>query len=71
MPTVDTFAAQTNGDIEMKVQVNTKGNYRDLNGKWLNVQDAQGTRVSVVASVDGRDTTIDFQLKEVTAIQYN
>jgi hypothetical protein len=54
----------------MKVQVNTKSNYRNLNGQWLNVTEAIGTRVTVVVDFDGVPTTVDFTLKEVVAIQY-
>lgn len=55
----------------MKVQVNTKSNYRNLNGQWLNVTEANGTRVSVLVDFDGVPTTVDFTLKEVSAIKYN
>ena len=54
----------------MKVQVNTKSNYRNLNGQWLNVTEAIGTRVTVVVDFDEVPTTVDFTLKEVVAIQY-
>lgn len=55
----------------MKVQVNTKSNYRNLNGQWLTVTEAHGTRVSVLVDFDGVPTTVDFQLKEIAAIKYN
>jgi hypothetical protein len=50
-----------------KVIVNTKSNFRNLNGKELNVCEIAGTRVSVKVydEIVGRLVTVDFTIKEV------
>ena len=51
----------------MKAKVNTKSNYKNLNGKWLDVIEIVGTRVS--CSVDSNEfgkQTVDFHLRELT-----
>lgn len=53
----------------MKAKVNTKSNYRKLNGQWLEVKEIVGTRVScLVETEEHGKVTIDFNLKEVTEI---
>lgn len=52
---------------KMKAKVNTKNNYRNLNGQWLEVKEVVGTRVScVVETEEYGKQTIDFKLSEVT-----
>ncbi len=49
------------------VKVNTKSNYRNLNGQWLEVKEIVGTRVTCIVDTEERSrVTIDFTLKEVT-----
>ena len=50
----------------MLAKVNTKSNYRGLNGKWLEVKELNGRRVTLWATVEdlGR-ITIDFSIKEI------
>ena len=51
----------------MIVKVNTKSNYRNLNGQWLEVKEIVGTRVScVVETEEYGKQTVDFNLSEVT-----
>jgi hypothetical protein len=47
-------------------KVNTKSNFKNLNGKWLNVTEIVGKRVS--CKVDG--VTMDFDLKEVVEFSH-
>ena len=52
----------------MKAKINTKSNYRNLNGQWLEVAEIRGTRVScIVKDEEAKDGQIicDFTLKEV------
>lgn len=51
----------------MKAKVNTKSNYRNLNGKWLDVKEIVGSRVSCVVFIEELQikTTVDFNLKEI------
>jgi len=56
----------------MKAKVNTKSNFRNLNGQWLEVKEIVGTRVScVVETKEYGKQTVDFNLKEVTEINTN
>jgi hypothetical protein len=51
----------------MKAKVNTKSNYRNLNGQWLEVKEIVGTRVTcVVEFAEFGKQSVDFNLKEVT-----
>ena len=50
----------------MKAKVNTKSNFRNLNGQWLEVKEVVGTRVScIVETEEHGKQTVDFNLKEV------
>ena len=49
--------------MELKVKVNTKSNYRGLNGQWLQVKEVVGRRVSCVCA-DYR-AVMDFTTDEV------
>jgi len=57
----------------MKAKVNTKSNYKNLNGQWLEVKEIVGTRVSCLSFSEEfqRMITIDFSLNEVTEIKTN
>ena len=51
----------------MKAKVNTKSNYRNLNGQWLEVKEIVGTRVTcIVEFAEFGKQSVDFNLKEVT-----
>jgi len=51
----------------MKAKVNTKSNFRNLNGQWLDVKEIVGTRVTcIVDSEEFGKQSVDFNLKEVT-----
>lgn len=51
----------------MKAKVNTKSNYRNLNGQWLEVKEIVGTRVTcIVETEDLGKQNVDFNLKEIT-----
>ena len=51
----------------MIAKVNTKSNYRNLNGQWLQVKEIAGTRVTcIVETEEYGKQLVDFHLKEVT-----
>ena len=51
----------------MKAKVNTKSNYRNLNGQWLEVKEIVGTRVTcIVEFAEFGKQSVDFKLNEVT-----
>lgn len=55
----------------MKVTIKTKSNFRNLNGKLLDVKEAVGNRISCfVETLEHGVQTIDFNIKEVTSIFY-
>lgn len=55
----------------MKAIVKTKGNYRNLNGKELDIIEILGTRVScnVFAEEFQKNITVDFHLNEIFKIK--
>lgn len=48
-------------------KIETKSNYKKLNGKFLKVKELQGVRVSceLITEEQAQPLTIDFNLKEV------
>lgn len=53
-------------------KINTKSNYRNLNGKWLEVKQFLGTMVACsFYSLDGIERTVDFNLSEISSIKKN
>jgi hypothetical protein len=53
----------------MKAKVNTKSNFRNLNGQWLEVKEIVGTRVTcIVEFAEFGKQSVDFTLKEVIEI---
>jgi len=56
----------------MKARVNTKSNYRNLNGQWLEVKEIVGARVTcIVEFAEFGKQSVDFTLKEVTEMDYH
>lgn len=52
--------------MKAKVKVNTKSNYRNLNGQWLRVKEIVGTRVTCIVETEDLGTqNVDFRLNEV------
>lgn len=51
--------------------INTKSNYRNLNGSWLEVTEMRGLRVTCLGEIDGKPTKIDFTLNEIKGFIYN
>jgi hypothetical protein len=52
----------------MKAKIQTKSNYRNLNGQWLEVKEVVGTRVSCIIKDEqayGGKLLVDFNLKEI------
>jgi hypothetical protein len=47
--------------------VQTKSNFRNLNGRILEVADMHETRVTCKVEIDMNHLTIDFNLNEITA----
>lgn len=57
----------------MKVKLQTKSNYRNLNGQWLQVHEIKGKRVScIVKDEEAKDGQLiaDFTLAEVAEMDY-
>lgn len=52
-------------------QINTKSNFRNLNGQWLQVVQMYKTRITCIAEVDGKMQHCDFFLNEITGFQFN
>ncbi len=53
-------------------KINTKSNYRNLNGKWLEVKQFLGTIVACIfMDCDGIERTIDFNISEISSIKEN
>lgn len=51
----------------MKAKIQTKSNYRNLNGQWLQVKEIVGTRVTCIVETEDLGTqNVDFRLNEVT-----
>ena len=56
----------------MKAKIQTKSNYRNLNGQWLQVKEIVGTRVTcVVETEEYGKQNVDFRLNEVTEMNTN
>lgn len=55
----------------MKALINTKSNFRNLNGQWLKVLEIVGTRISCkhFAEEFGKEITIDFTLSEIKELR--
>lgn len=53
----------------MRAKVNTKSNFKNLNGQWLQLKEIVGTRVTcIIPFAEFGTQTIDFNLSEVTEI---
>ena len=52
-------------------KINTKSNYRNLNGTFQQVIEMVEKRVTCRVQVDGKMQTIDFDLSEITEFRYN
>ena len=54
----------------LKAKVNTKSNYRNLNGQWLEVREFLGNLVAcIIIDENGQKITADFNLKEIEEIK--
>jgi hypothetical protein len=51
--------------------INSKSNYRNLNGSWLPVQEMRGLRVTCLGEIDGKQVKIDFTLSEIIGFIYD
>lgn len=56
----------------VKVKINTKSNYRNLNGKWLEVFEAVESRITcfVLDDETGKVIKIDFNVSEISGMNY-
>jgi hypothetical protein len=52
-------------------QINTKSNFRNLNGQWLEVVQMSGTRVTCLVQMEGKFQSCDFNIKEIAGFQFN
>jgi len=58
----------------MKVKLNTKSNFENLNGQWLEVVEMKGKRVSVKrqdAEANGGFVISDFTISECAEFDYS
>ena len=54
----------------LKAKVNTKSNYKNLNGQWLEVKEFLGNLVAcIIVSENGQSITTDFNIKEIEEIK--
>ena len=54
----------------LKAKVNTKSNYKNLNGQWLEVKEFLGTLVAcIIVDENGQIVTTDFNIKEIEEIK--
>ena len=55
----------------VSAKIKTKSNYGNLNGKFYQVTEMVGTRVTCICEIDGRIVHVDFNLSEVLEFNYN
>ena len=62
-----------NTHTTMKAKINTKSNYRNLNGLWLNVKEIEGKRVTctVYLAEFNKKMDVDFLLSEISEMKFN
>lgn len=54
----------------LKAKVNTKSNYKNLNGQWLEVKEFLGNLVAcIIVDENGQRITADFNIKEIEEIK--
>lgn len=54
----------------LTAQIQTKSNYRNLNGLWLQVTEMMNERVTCLAEIDGKMQKVDFHLSEIIGFVY-
>lgn len=52
-------------------QVETKSNWFDLNGHWLEVFEMVNDRVTCLVEMYGKLDKVDFNLKEIKGFKFN
>jgi hypothetical protein len=55
----------------VSAKIKTKSNYGNLNGKFYQVTQMVGTRVTCICEIDGRVVNVDFNLSEVVEFNFN
>jgi len=55
----------------LTAKIETKSNYENLNGKFYQVIEMVGTRVTCKCEIDGILRIVDFNLSEVKEFNYN
>ena len=55
----------------ISAQINTKSNFYNLNGQWLQVVQMYKTRLSCITEIDGKMQHVDFMLSEIIGFKYN
>jgi hypothetical protein len=55
----------------VSARINTKSNFYNLNGKFVEVFEMKGQRVTCIISIDGRELRVDFTLSEISDFSYN
>jgi hypothetical protein len=54
----------------LKAKVNTKSNYKNLNGQWLEVKEFLGNLVAcIIVDENGQRITADFNIREIEEIK--
>ena len=55
----------------LTAQIQTKSNWFDLNGHWLEVIQMEDDRVTCLVERMGKMHSIDFKLNEIKGFKYN
>ena len=61
----------TQNSLPNRAKINTKSNFRNLNGTIQNVYEIIGTRVTCLIKIDGRTQQVDFNVSEISEYFYN
>ena len=52
-------------------KINTKSNFRNLNGTFQQVYQMYGRRVTCLIEIEGKMHQVDFDLSEISEYQFN
>lgn len=55
----------------ISAKIKTKSNFENLNGKFLQVVQMSGKRVTCLCEIEGRMVNADFDLSEIVEFNFN
>jgi hypothetical protein len=55
----------------ISAQIQTKSNYRNLNGLWFQVTEMMNDRITCLVEIDGKLQKVDFNISEIKGFRYN